>query len=747
MNFLRFASSCNRRRFIEIFAIFICSIALVFASRFEAKLFSLGELLSENREFLTTLVYFALINVNVILILILSFLLFRNIMRLIVERKRGVIGSKLRSKLVFALVFFALAPTLLLFHVTTQFIMTSFETWFSEKVQITIEKTREAGSQVYEQDQRRLAGLARIAKEQVAWEQASLFSTYRRKPVIPSKLKKFPATYGVESIKVFGVDGRELWASGKAHNLSYGDGKYPRDLVLHFLRNRDSLSHSRLYGVGGKDVVVGGAPLRDPKTGFLEGIIIVEVHFKTQILKSVEQILSDFADLKPGAQLIRASYMVLIVMIVLLIAFSATWLGFYVAREIISPIQNLAEATKEVALGNYNIRLKVRGDDETAQLVGSFNQMTSDLRDQRLSMQRAQDRLQRINEELDHKRQYLEIVIENVSAGVLAVSPDYRITSVNAAAAKLLKLKIDNLVGLPLQAGLGEDLFQAFWLPISEGLAPDGLFTGQLELAKIGLDVSIIVNAVHVQDAQDVDLGFVIVFDDALEKIRSQRVIAWREVARRIAHEIKNPITPIKLNAQRLVRKFHDNFSGEDQDVFRGCMETIITQVDSLRDLVNEFSKFSKMPSIKPREENFGGIVQEVINLFRLSYPDVSFVADDLDDLPPLFLDREQMSRALVNIFTNALSALVEHRAGVIRVRCSYLRDVGTVRLEVADNGCGIDRKLKERVLEPYFSTTDGGTGLGLAIVHQVVTEHGGYLRLVDNEPHGTVVVIELPLG
>lgn len=735
----------NKKRFFETLAIVLCLVLLVYLNRIGAEIFSFGKLLSENREFLSTLIYFALINLNIILILILTFLLFRKVTRLIIERKQGVIGSKLRSKLVVALVFFALAPTMLLFYVTTQFIMTSYETWFSEKVQTTIERTREAGSHIYKQDQKRLEGVAKIAKEYVTWKQLpEIFSSNSR--IVPSKkLEKFSKKYGVDSLKIYSVSGKLIWSDLELNKIKYSEFDYPRSLILHFLKNPNHTSHSSLYGAGNTDVVVGGAPLRNPKTGFLEGIIIVEAHFETQILKSVENILNDFERLKPGAQVIRVSHMVLIVLIVLLIIFTATWLGFYVAREIISPIQNLAEATKTVALGNYNVSLKVEGDDETSHLVNSFNKMTRDLYEQRENTRKAQTHLQKTNEELDHKRQYLEIVLEHVSAGVLSISSDFKITSINSAAEDLLKLTKRSIEGLTIHSAMGKGLYEAFWTPIYEELIKEDSFNGQLELKKIGIEATLIVNAVRVRDERDVNLGFVLVFDDAIDKVRSQKIIAWREVARRIAHEIKNPITPIKLNAQRLVRKFSNQFTSEDREIFESCMETIIVQVDSLRDLVNEFSKFSKMPNIKPRDTNLHALIYKAVHLFRMSYPDICFTVSGFEKMPIFQLDKEQLNRALVNILKNAVFSIKKGSKGFVEIKGEIVRDLKIMKILIADNGCGISEELKTRVLEPYFSTKQEGTGLGLAIVHQVVTEHGGYLRLLDNKPYGTVVVIELP--
>lgn len=739
----------ERKRLLEVIAVFFTAILLLALSRLETRLFALSETLSENREFFTTLAYFALININVILILLISFLIFRNVTRLIVERRRGVLGSKLRTKLVFSLVFFALAPTVLLFYVSMKFITNSFETWFSEKVKVTMQQTREAGSLVYKQDQKRLQSLARIALQRIEIEHYNEFYENSDAHINPSKLEGFDIEHGLNSVKIFDLSAKQIWHSqrGWGPEIPERSDTFVSQSIAYFLTGMDKGYYGTVVGEENQDVVKGTAPLRDAFSGKLLGLVLTEVRFETQILKSVERIISDFGNLKPGAQLIRLSYMILMIVITLLIVFSATWLGFYVARAITGPLQSLAGATREIALGNYDITLKVRTDDETGQLVQAFNLMTRDLREHQKNTWDAQKHLQESNEELDRRRQYMEIVLKHITAGVISIDSKLHITSVNAAAERLLGVNGSQLVGSSIKNSLHKNLYEAFWKPISDGLRQRANYHGQLDLHGSGYDVNLMVNATRIYDEGAIELGYVLVFDDAQEQVRAQRVAAWREVARRIAHEIKNPITPIKLNAQRLLRKFHNKFEDDDYEIFGDCIETIITQVDSLRDLVNEFSKFSRLPSIKPVVSNVNDILVEVAKLFSVSYPDMIIDGKELRLTPSFPLDKEQIKRAFVNIFTNAVAAFEEGRQGEIKISSRYLKQLQTVRVEISDNGCGIPKQMHDRVLEPYFSTKDEGTGLGLAIVNQIVSDHGGYLRLGFNRPKGTVVIIELPTG
>lgn len=740
-------TSEERRRFLEFFFVILVSLLILGISRFESELFSLSETLSENREFFTTIAYFALININVILILVLSFLILRNVAKLVIERKRGVIGSKLRTKLVVSLVFFALAPTLILFYVSAQFVNSSFEKWFSEKVNVTMQQTREAGALIYEQNEKRIRKLATFAASKVEIVNVEQFLASDQMRLSPKKLNGFAKEYGLSSVQVFDQNGIRIWDSSRGFGNSV-----PEQLDFFLLESFERLKQpdrpyeiSAVLTVGDKDVVKGIVPIVNSLNNELLGAVLIEEGFQTQILKSVERILEDFSKLRPGAQLVRISYIILMVLMTLLITFFATWMGFYVARGIIGPIQSLAEATREVALGNYSIALNAKTDDETGQLVRAFNMMTKDLQAHQQNIEEAQNRLKRSNWELDQRRQYMEIVLKNISGGVLSVNNIGLVTSLNSAGEKLLGLNANQINNLLVSNALGKH-YDTFWIPIIEGLQHREFFHGVIDLGQGGHDLSLMVDASRIRDEEQNEMGYVVVFDDAQEQARNQKVAAWREVARRIAHEIKNPITPIKLNAQRLLRKFNGKFDDEEAVIFETCIHTIIQQVDSLRDLVNEFSKFSRLPEVNLKCENLNHIINEVVHFFSMSYSHIEFDTKECESVEEIYLDREQISRAFMNIVTNAIAALVEVRQGIIGFRCKKTLDQKYVQIEIYDNGTGIPSELRKRVLEPYYSTKDEGTGLGLAIVNQTITDHGGDLRIESNESAGTNVVITLPL-
>ncbi len=747
----RAKTPAERRRILEFAAIVVTTLLLIGLSRLETRLFDLSETLAKNQDFFTTVVYFGLINFNVILILVLSFLLFRNVAKLVVERRRGVFGSNLRTKLVATLMFFALAPTILLVYISARFIVTSFDEWFSEKVRVTMHQTREAGLKVYKQDQRRLESLARIALQRVKTVPQSEQFIADQQLIVPEQLEGFETQYGIDAVKVYDLAGRLLWSSKGLRDDAFKatSDVFVTDALERFGEEPGLWSMSTVAGEDQQDVVKGVAPIIHPGTKQLLGAVLTETRFETQILKSIESIQQGFANLRPGAQLIKLSYLILLVVMTLLIVFSAVWLGFYVSKGITAPIQSLAEGTREVALGNYNVTLTAKSDDETGQLVRSFNMMTQDLRRHRSRAEEARIELLKTNEELDKRRQYMEVVLKNITAGVISVDPDGRLTTVNDAAAALLGLDTGTALGAPITAVLGKRLHEHFWKPIEESLSSGRDSTSaQIDLAMNGRELTLLVDGTRFFDDEGSDLGTVLVFDDATEQVKIQRVAAWKEVARRIAHEIKNPVTPIKLSAQRLLRRFHEKFEGEEREVFESCLETILKQVDSLRDLVNEFSKFSRLPQVKLRIASVNAVIAEVVSLYKMAHANVTFDTSGLGSVPEFPLDRDQMNRVFVNLVTNAVQSIDPAQgAGRIEIRSMVLKNLNTVRVEVCDNGCGIPPQLRDRVLEPYYSTKDGGTGLGLAIVNQIVTDHGGYLRIAANDPRGTRIIIELPLG
>jgi two-component system nitrogen regulation sensor histidine kinase NtrY len=427
----------------------------------------------------------------------------------------------------------------------------------------------------------------------------------------------------------------------------------------------------------------------------------------------------------------------------LVIVFSVTWFGLYLARGITVPIQLLAEGTREVAAGNLAYRVTAQADDEVGILVQSFNKMTEDLASSKAQLERAYTDLQAKHAELIERRRYTDTVVEAVATGVLSADSAGIVTTVNRAAAGMLGVEPSRAVGRPYATAFAAPHY-ADLVALMQRLERlrEGSLERELRLAREGRSLTLVASATTLAGPGGEHLGVVVVLDDLTELLAAQRLAAWREVAQRIAHEIKNPLTPIQLSAQRLRRRLGARL-GDDGGLLEECTGTIIGEVEGLRRLVDEFSRFARMPSLAPRPTDLGRLVEGVAALFAEAHPGVAVRTDAAADLPVLEADGEQLKRALLNLLDNAAAA----GAREVRLEAGHLPAAGRVRVVVADDGPGIPPDLRERVFQPYFSTKATGMGLGLPIVYQIVADHGGQIRIEDGSPRGTRFVLELPVG
>jgi two-component system nitrogen regulation sensor histidine kinase NtrY len=339
----------------------------------------------------------------------------------------------------------------------------------------------------------------------------------------------------------------------------------------------------------------------------------------------------------------------------------------------------------------------------------------------------------------------MEIVLKNVAAGVVSLDNQGRVTTINKSAGEILGLDLESVLDKDYRTILPSKYRQQAEELIQEvDRNGDLTFTKEIQVSLPKKTLDLTTHVTPLKDETGEYLGLVIVIEDVTELQKAQRVAAWREVARRIAHEIKNPLTPIQLSAQRLRRRYQDKLSHDGQ-VFDECTKTIINQVVILKNMVNEFYNFARMPSTKPSPSDLNQIVNETLPLFREAHKSITFTFQSADSLPVLLLDKDQIKRALINILDNAVAAL--NKEGQISIRTFYDASLNLSGVEIADSGRGILPEEKSRLFEPYFSTKKSGTGLGLSIVNSIISDHNGYIRVSDNHPKGTVFRIELPVN
>jgi two-component system nitrogen regulation sensor histidine kinase NtrY len=434
-------------------------------------------------------------------------------------------------------------------------------------------------------------------------------------------------------------------------------------------------------------------------------------------------------------------YVSFFLMLTLMILVGATWMGLYMAKRITRPVQQLATAAHEIGAGRLDYRVEIQSHDEFGSLAEAFNVMAGDLATSREQLERSAIALERRHHDVEGRRRYVETVLERIASGVVSVDAAGRIRTWNSAARRLLGIDSD------VSGQRAADVFGAPGLSPLGALLADSLTARDarpqdVSITRDGreLHLAVVLSPLRREDgAHD---GVVVVFDDMSPLIRAQKVAAWREVARRLAHEIKNPLTPIQLSAERLRRHF-----GQAPDQTRAlveeCASTIIAEVESLKGLVDEFSQFARMPAPRAVLTDVHALLDGALALYDGLLPNVHLERCYGAGMPRVSVDPEQMRRVILNLVDNAVEAM--DRAGTIRLSTEHDKGNDLLRIVVADDGPGIPSAERDKLFLPYYSTKQRGSGLGLAIVRRIVAEHGGAIDVAENVPHGTRFVIELP--
>jgi len=706
----------KKKRKRETLLIFILIPIIGFLIYIESKSFNPDFQLRITNTFL----FFILANLNIILLILFVFLVTRNFVKLIAERKRGIVGSRIRTKLVLLFVGLSLLPTMVLFGVAAKFVFSSFNYWFNIKVEQAINQTLEIGHIYYKQASDDLIHYSKLFQRGFINNGELVFDN-----VSLSKLRPKLKEYNLDLLQVYNYKLQPLVSLTRKPVEQNLDLK--NDLAEP-LKTREpvALVKSLPYG----DLAYTITPL---EKGRLWGFLVVGRLIPPHLVKKLEAIRKNSEDYKQlflFVNPLKWSLFIIFSVITLLVIFVATWVGFRIAKVITIPIQALAGATQEVAKGNLDVNVEVEASDEVKMLVDSFNKMVTDLR-------MAYGRLQEQKLEIERRHKYTKTILENIRTGVISTSASGYIITVNPAVEEILGVKAGNLVGRPFQ-DLAEIFpeFKEFSQIISEKLEK------QIKLKINGKLLTLVVSTTLLKDKQGQPLGAVFVFEDITQLEKIQRMAAWREVARRIAHEIKNPLTPIQLSAQRLRRRYLNQFQGES--VFDECTQMIVKQVEGLKKMVNEFSNLARLPEVNLTLNNLAEVIEEALAVYRSAHLHITFELNQITSVPMFLFDREQIKRALLNLLDNAVASIGDQ--GKIEVAISHDSAFKIVRIEVKDTGQGIPDELKPRLFEPYFSTKRSGTGLGLTIVHTIISDHQGFIRVKDNYPQGSIFVIELPL-
>ena len=722
------------------YAIIICLILIPILTYLETVVFQIGEVtfpISGN------VLVFSLINVNIILLLLMVFLVLRNLLRLIFEQRQTALGKSLRTRLVISFISLSLIPTILLFFIALQFVSTSMDYWFNSNVEASLDVSLKVAQDIYQGSKDQAVATGNTLAEELVTEQALLLSPKGIESLLQNQL----TLRNLDGL-TFLSDQRQIVADVQSDNINYLSlPEIPAELFRLALSGETDRTSIQPVPTG--EIIRSLTPVY-----FEEGpesipyILVTTIYISQDQLQRMTIIskgIEGYRQLMLLKNPLKTSLLVMLLIVTLLIIFSSIWFGFYIAQGLTGPIDKLATATRRVAEGELDFVLEKESDDEMGMLVDSFNQMTRDLQTSKIQLESVNVALQGSNIELDERRQYIETILLNVPAGVISFDANGKVTSINKFAEDLLKINKDDYLDKDFRTTLRPNhklIVEKFLQELEESgkstiQQPLRLFLGKETY-------SLLVNITKLNDETGNPLGTVLVFDNLTQLEKAQRIAAWREVARRIAHEVKNPLTPIQLSAQRLRKRYLHTLES-DKEVFDLCTQTIINQVEELKRLVSEFSSFARMPIVQKSRNDLFKMVREILVFYEESHGYITFHYRTEQDIPPFEFDLKQMKRVLINLLENSITVLPDN--GIIEISLSCDKEKQVVYMKVRDNGSGVADEDKLRLFEPYFSTKKSGTGLGLAIANTVVTDHNGRITVTDNEPTGTVFTVELPMS
>jgi len=681
---------------------------------------------------LTNILLASLQIIVLLLFLILLSILGRNLVKLYLERKHKVAGAHFKTKLLLFFIALSLIPTLLLFFFASDLISRNIEQWFKTPIDKILEDTNSLSDAIYQSNDEVTLHYAEQLNQAI--RDQNLVDVSNRGPMmdfVKEKLKE----YKVDEIGVY-LDENELFAYMNP-DLPL---KYYRDLDTNFVKMAHLGEKIRIIDdMGTGEMIRRGVSYNIAGTGNL--LVVVSKFLPQSYAEKIENIrayVDRYRQLKIQRNPVKTFYLLTLIFITLLIVFSASWIGFHLAKGITVPIEKLANATKEVSKGNLDVRVEDPASDEIGIFIESFNQMISDLKE-------SQHNIAQKTSELEGRKQYIETVLNNVTTGVITLDAEGTITTINPSARSMLELKEKRPVGKNYAEVLEEARFEELNEHIRRGMAtPYQITDKEIKLKLETQSVTLSLSMSPLKASPGNFSGMVLVLDDLTQLIQAQKIAAWKEVAQRVAHEIKNPLTPIQLSAERILKRLGKDGKSHHRTIEEGA-NTIVQEAGTIKSLVDEFSNFARMPKIQLQAADITDIFNQAMAPFKGIYSEVKFRTDFTDNIPsPLQMDPEYMRRVFINLFDNAIDAM--NKQGEIIIHASYDKLQNHLRIEVADSGPGISEEDKEKLFLPYFSTKKKGTGLGLAIVNQIISEHNGTIHVEDNRPLGAKFVIHLPV-
>lgn len=696
--------------------------------------FTIEFFIRESQDFSPTGVTRILLSSLQIIVILLGLILFvilgRYMAKLYLERKRRVLGAHFRTKLVMFFIALSFIPTVLLFIFASDFVSRNIEHWFQTPLDKILDDTRNlaegfyvSGEEITHHHAQQLARVIRSRKLIHPENRPAL------RDFIWEKLKE----YQLDEISIF-LDDEELF-SYLNPNLPL---RYYRDLKTNIVKRAQLGEDLRsIESMGSGEMIRRGVAF--PIAGVGNVLVATGKYLPENYAQRIASITSYVQRYRLGKTQknpVKSFYLMTLVFITLLIIFAASWIGFQLAKSITVPIEKLAHATKEVSRGNLDVRIEDPASDEIGFLIESFNQMTSDLRD-------SQQNIARQTTELESRKQYIETILNKISTGVIALDSRGVITTINPSAREMLGVSGNDVVGRSYADILGRSPYGEIQKTIDWGMKNKRYLPHrEVSIASDGRVTHLAMSLSPLKQNVGDFSGMIVVLDDLTQLINTQKIAAWKEVAQRVAHEIKNPLTPIQLSAERIVKNL--NKEGGRHEIIAAGAQTIIREARTIKSLVDEFSNFARMPKIQPQPSDIHAILDQTIALFKGIFSEIDFEIRYGADIPSsIAVDPEQIKRAVINVLDNAIDAM--NKKGRISVETSFDAADNRVTIAISDSGPGISIDDKFKLFLPHYSTKKRGTGLGLAIVNQIVQEHSGAVDVENIKPHGAKFTLSIP--
>ncbi len=719
----------RRRTVIILLAI---AVFLLFLLVFSQQAFNLTFLRPNTSE--QTLIFAGVSAVIFLMLVALTFVLLRTLLKLYAERRTGVLGSKFRTKMVLGALILSLAPVIFLFLFAYGLMNRSIEKWFSRPVEEVRQDTAAVASMILtyaaQNAQAEAATIAQSPDTQRAYASGTfsgVVSEFRRHE---ATLQGGFAVAVLDEHAEASFHAPDLWPVLRPVLLAPQEKPQP-------------------VALGGREYVLGKATVTPG------GRIIVALPLPSSLSSTLAQINRSeqfYLELSQQRKAVRRTYMGLLLLLTILVLFAASWFALFLSKFVTRPVAALAEATQEISRGRLEYRVEVPATDELGALVQSFNRMAAELESSRRQIEASTHELAEANAALERRRQHIETILESIPTGVLSLDAERRTTHANSALARMFRPQLP--VGAP-QLLPGKSLGSLFPAEIVADLEHllrkadrMGTTTSQMEITVQSSRVSAAVTAASLQ-LRGQRQGYVVVFEDLTDLLRAQKQAAWREVARRVAHEIKNPLTPIALSAERIRRHLERGQTPDQQslEVIHSCADTIAGAVETVRSLVNEFAILARFPASQPQPANINAIIEAALGMFNGRLEGIAVRTFFSPDLPPVMADAAAIQRAIANLVDNAAEAMQDSLVREVQISTAFTAARDAVEIVIADTGHGITGELKEKLFLPYFSTKGRGTGLGLAIVSRIIEDHHGSIRVEENSPVGARFILELPLA